>query len=120
MPYEWVDDFLLNKKGVDKDLQPVWNWIRYLVGGKMFAAICLDEENKPYYLTLKLNPAEGDFLRGQYPDILPGYYMNKLHWNSIRIGGQVPDALVREMLDKSYQLVLAGFSNKKQREILGE
>ena len=63
-------------------------------------------------------PAEGDFLRRQYEDIIPGYYMNKVHWNSIKADGNVPDALLREMLEKSYRLVLGGFSKKKQRALL--
>ncbi len=119
MRYTWMDNFLLRKSGVTKDLQPDWNWIRYLVGGKMFAAICLGEDNKPYYITLKLEPSEGDFLRQQYEDIIPGYYMNKMHWNSIKPDGEVPDDLLKDLLDKSYELVLCGFSKKRQREIIG-
>lgn len=118
MKYDWIDSFLLNKQGVTKDLQAEWNWIRYHIGGKMFAAVCLDDKDKPYYITLKLDPAEGEFLRAQYEDIIPGYYMNKIHWNSVKADGTVPDALLKDMLDKSYQLVLAGFSRKKQNEIL--
>ena len=118
MKYNWIDEFLLNKQGVTKDLQAEWNWIRYQIGGKMFAAVCLDENNKPYYITLKLDPADGEFLREQYEDIIPGYYMNKIHWNSIKAEGTVPDDLLMDMLDKSYQLVLSGFSKKKQNEIL--
>lgn len=120
MRYEWIDEFLLAKKGVNKDLQKEWNWIRYRIEDKMFAAICLDGENKPYYITLKLDPAEGDFLRQQYEDIIPGYYMNKVHWNSIKADGNVSDELLKDMLEKSYELVLKGFSKKKQKEILGE
>lgn len=120
MKYEWIDEFLLAKKGVSKDFKEEWNWIRYMIGDKMFAAICLGEQNKPYYITLKLDPAEGDFLRQQYEDIIPGYYMNKVHWNSIKPDGNVPDELLKDMLDKSYQLVLKGFSKKKQQAILGE
>lgn len=120
MRYDWIDEFLLQKKGVTKDLQADWNWIRYHIGGKMFAAVCLNEQNEPYYITLKLEPSEGDFLRSQYEDIIPGYYMNKIHWNSVKPDGQVPDELLKDMLDKSYQLVLGGFSKKKQQELLGE
>lgn len=69
-------------------------------------------------ITCKLDPAEGDFLRRQYKDIIPGYYMNKVHWNSVKADGNVPDALLREMLEKSYRLVLGGFSKKKQRALL--
>ena len=61
---------------------------------------------------------EGDFLRRQYEDIIPGYYMNKVHWNSVKAEGNVPDALLREMLEKSYRLVLGSFSKKKQRALL--
>ena len=95
-----------------------WNCVRYMIGGKMFAAVCLDENDKPYYITLKLEPLEGDLLRQQYADIVPGFYMNKVHWNSVKPDGEVPDELLREMADKSYALILAGFSRKKQQEIL--
>jgi len=119
MRYDWMDEYLLGKKGVTKDFQEDWNWLRYHVGGKMFAALCLNEAGSPEYITLKLEPLEGEFWRGQYEDVIPGYYMNKLHWNSIRAGGAVPDDILRDMLDKSYVLVLRGLSKKKQKEILG-
>lgn len=118
MKYEWLDEFLLNKKSVEKDLKAEWNWIRYQIGGKMFAAVCLDDNNNPYYITLKLEPSEGEFLRNQYDDIIPGYYMNKIHWNSVKADGNVPDDLLRDMLTKSYNLVLNGLSKKKQKELL--
>ena len=119
MKYSWIDQYLLEKPGVTKDLQAEWNWIRYQIGGKMFAAICLDDATgKPVYITLKLKPEEGDFLRQQYEDIIPGYYMNKQHWNSIKAEGTVPDELLKEMLSKSYALVLGGFSGKKRKELL--
>ena len=119
MRYKWLDDYLMAKPRVTKDLQPDWNWIRYHIGGKMFAAILLDDQNEPYYINVKLDPLEGELLRGQYPDIIPGYYSDKRCWNSVNPDGDVPDALLRTMLDKSYRLVLQGFSKKKQREILG-
>lgn len=118
MNYPWIDEYLLAKAGVTKDLQTEWNWIRYQIGGKLFAAICLDDDNRPYYITLKLEPAHGDLLRGQYEDILPGYYMNKTHWNSIKAGGNVPQDLLKALLDESYSLVLGSFSKKRQRALL--
>ena len=120
MRYTWMDEYLLAKKGVTKDLQADWNWIRYQIGGKMFAALCLNDEHVPVYITLKLRPEEGEFWRGQYEDVIPGYYMNKTHWNSISPDGQVPDDILRDMLDKSYALVLGGLSKKMQREILDQ
>ena len=83
MRYSWIDDYLMAKPAVTKDFKTEWNWIRYFIGGKMFAAVLLNKENKPYYINLKLEPLEGDFLRRQYEDIVPGYYSNKQHWNSI-------------------------------------
>lgn len=118
MKYEWMDEYLMKKPGVTKDLKKEWNWIRYMIGGKMFAAILLNQEDVPYYINLKLEPGEGEFLRQQYEDIIPGYYSNKQHWNSIKPDGAVPDWLLKDMLDKSYALVLGGLSKKKQQELL--
>lgn len=120
MKYEWIDEFLLSKHGVAKDLQPEWNWIRYQIGGKMFAAICRNDDNKPVYITLKLEPLEGEFWRKQYEDIIPGYYMNKVHWNSVKAEGEVPDDVLKDLLNKAYEIVLSTFSKKKQKDILGD
>ena len=107
------------KRGVSKDLQADWNWIRYKIGDRMFASILLDSQDQPYYINLKLKPTEGELMRQQYPDIIPGYYSNKLHWNSVKADGAVPDDLPKHWLDQSYHLVLADFSRSKQREIIG-
>lgn len=118
MKYPWIDEYLLKKPAVTKNFKEEWGWYRYQIGGKLFAAVCLDEGGKPYYITLKLEPADGDFYRQQYSDVLPGYYMNKVHWNSIRAEGEVPDGVVRDMLDEAYRLVLCSFSKKKQAQLL--
>lgn len=120
MKYEWIDEYLLKKPGVTKDLQEEWNWIRYHIGGKMFAAICRDDDDNPYYITLKLDPLEGDYLRKTYEDIIPGYYMNKTHWNSVKADGEVPDDVLKDMLDRAYQIVFESLTKKKQKEILGD
>ena len=118
MKYEWLDEYLMKKPGVTKDLQKDWNWMRYQIGGKMFAAVCMDGDNQPYYITLKLDPLEGDLLRKQYEDIIPGYYMSNTHWNSVKADGEVPDDLLKDLLDKAYQIVFGSLSKKKQKEIL--
>ena len=99
MRYPWIDDYLMAKPAVTKDFKAEWNWIRYFIGGKMFAAVLLDFEHQPYYINLKLEPMEGELLRQQYEDIVPGYYSNKQHWNSIKPDGAVPDELLKQMLD---------------------
>ena len=119
MRYPWIDEYLLAKEGVVKDLQADWNWVRYKIGDKMFVAVCLDREDKPYYVTLKLEPGEGEFWRAQYADVIPGYYCDKRHWNSVRADGDVPDDALRDMLDHAYLAVLGKLSKKKQMELTG-
>ncbi|SDB65804.1 MmcQ/YjbR family DNA-binding protein [Butyrivibrio sp. INlla16] len=118
MKYPWIEEYLMEKPGVTKDFQEEWNWIRFHIGGKMFAAICRDDNDLPYYITLKLEPVEGEFWRGQYEDIIPGYYMNKVHWNSVKADGDVPDDALKDLLDHAYKVVFEGLTKKKQKEIL--
>lgn len=120
MRYPWLYEELVAKPAATQDFKEEWQWTRFQIGGKLFAAICKDETGKDSLLTLKLPPEENRFLREQYSDILPGYYCNKEHWSSIRLEGAVPDNLVRELIETSYRLVLSGLSKKKQRELLGE
>ena len=117
MKYPWVHDDLLAKPGVTSNVQTSWRWVRYYVADKMFAAVCLEEENRPYYITVKLPPEESELLRAQYEDILPGYYCNKLHWSSIRADGAVPEELVRAILDHSYQTGFRALTKRRQKEI---
>ncbi|MBO4591519.1 MAG: MmcQ/YjbR family DNA-binding protein [Eubacterium sp.] len=118
MKYEWIDEYLLKKAGVTKDIQEEWNWIRYHIGGKMFAAICRDDDDIPVYITLKLEPVEGEFYRKEYEDIIPGYYMNKVHWNSVKADGNVPDDVMEDILDKAYQIVFDSLTKKLRRQII--
>lgn len=118
MKYEWIDKYLLDKNEVSKNIQKEWNWIRYVINDKMFVAVCLNEDNHPYYITLKLKPENGKKLREKYKDIIPGYYMNKNNQNSIKIDGDVSEQLLKMMLNESYQLIFNSFSKKKQLEIL--
>ena len=82
MTFKWLEKYLLSKPGAVKEFHEAFGVDRYLVGGKMFAMWGGDKEGRPI-LTLKLAPGRGDDLRRRYPDIVPGYYMNKLHWNSL-------------------------------------
>ena len=121
MKYEWIEEYLMKKAGVTKDFQEQWNWIRFYIGGKLFAAICRDDEtNEPVYITLKLEPVEGEIYRKEYEDIIPGYYMNKVHWNSVKADGNVPDDVVKDLLDRAYTVVFESLSKKRQREIIEE
>ncbi len=88
----------------------------YKVGGKMFAATQPDEV--PSRMNLKCDPDRAISLRDQHEGILPGYHMNKKHWNTIVLDGSVPADLVRTMIEESYELVVAGMT-RRQREELG-
>lgn len=116
--YPWIHEELLNKAGVVKDFKMEWNWHRYLIGGKMYAAVCVDDKSgEEVLLTLKLEPLEGELLRKQYEDIIPGYYMNKTHWNSVKLNGDVPDEVIRHMMAESYRLIAGSLPKKVQKEL---
>lgn len=124
--YQWLDEYLLSKPGVTKDFKAEWQWWRYLVGGKLFAATMHPADKyAPEYagkdlVSLKCEPMLAELLRKEHPDILPGFYSDKTHWNSVRLDGAVPEELLRELCDSSYQLVFTKLTKKAQREILGE
>lgn len=117
--YPWLYDYLTSKKGVVPDYKPEWDWTRFFINGKMFAAFCAaGTENA--LINVKCEPDFNFMLRSTYPDdIIPGYYMNKEHWNSIKINGNVPDDVVKEMCDRGYNLILNSFSKKVRAEISG-
>lgn len=117
MKYKWFDAYCLAKKGAWKEYKIEWDAIRYLVVDKMFVMQCKDKEKK-HIVTLKCEPQFGQMLREQYSDIKPGYYMNKQHWNSVYLDGNVPDDVLRQMADMSYGLVFDGLSKKAQKEIV--
>ncbi len=87
------------------------------VGGKMFA--CYSPEDEPIRLNLKCDPERAIGLREQYESILPGYHMNKRHWNTLILDGSLPPSLVRELVRHSYDLVFQSLP-KRLRENPGE
>ena len=126
MTKEALDKQLMELPGVTKDYKAEWGWDRYMVGGKMFAALCQPgAEHAAEYaghplLTLKCDPLESESLRREFPDILHGFYMNKANWISIRLDGEVPDELASTLSAKSHALIFAKLTKKRQAEILGE
>ena len=74
-----------------------------------------------YSCLLYTSPAWAEQLRAEHPDdILPGFYADKRHWISVDLDGDVPEELLRELCDHSYNLVFAKLTKKLQREIAGE
>ena len=82
----------------------------------MFAAVCDDAQGNPV-ITLKCDPVYAQALREQYPEIAPGHYTDKRNWNSVSLTGEVPDDLMREMIDMSYRLVVDKLTKKLRREL---
>ena len=72
---------------------------------KMFALI--DEKSQPVRLSLKCDPGLAELLRDKYETVLPGYHLNKKHWNTIICSGQIPDDELRDLVRHSYELVTA-------------
>jgi predicted DNA-binding protein (MmcQ/YjbR family) len=75
----------------------------FKVGGKMFAIVGL--KAKPLRVTLKCEPELSVQLRNTYEEIIPGYHTNKRHWITVDLTGSLDDALVRELIGGSYDLV---------------
>ncbi|MFD9894663.1 MmcQ/YjbR family DNA-binding protein [Amycolatopsis sp. NPDC059027] len=87
----------------------------FKVAGKMFALSPL--RGRPLRVSLKCDPDVAVQLRGQYPAITAGYHLNKRHWNTVVLDGSVPGDLVREMIEDSYDLVVAGLSRREQEKL---
>jgi predicted DNA-binding protein (MmcQ/YjbR family) len=79
-------------------------------------ALCSEDE-RPLRINLKCDPDDALALRAQYSAIIPGYHMNKKHWNSLIMDGSLQDSLVFELIDHSYQLVISKMSQAKQRKL---
>jgi predicted DNA-binding protein (MmcQ/YjbR family) len=86
--------------------------------GKMFAL--MSSTNQPGRINLKCDPPLARDLRDRYPAVVPGYHMNKEHWNTVILDGSLPDEMVRGMIDHSYDLILDSLPKKQQQEIRGE
>ena len=91
----------------------------YKVKGKMFATLSFDNEDGTGRTNLKCAPNRAIELRAEHASILPGYHMNKRHWNTLVLDGSLPPALVRELIDHSWELVVAGLPTKVRESIAG-
>jgi predicted DNA-binding protein (MmcQ/YjbR family) len=89
---------------------------------KMFATLALgkgdEENNKIWWVNLKCDPQEAVMLRDIFPAIIPGYHMNKLHWNTVKLDNSIPDGELRRMIDNSYNLVVSKMNKQDQQSLL--
>ncbi|MFC9255318.1 MmcQ/YjbR family DNA-binding protein [Amycolatopsis thailandensis] len=87
----------------------------FKVAGKMFALSPL--KAKPLRINLKCEPDVAVRLRAEHPEIIPGYHMNKQHWNTVRLDGSLSGDFVRELIEDSYDLVVAGLPKREQEKL---
>ena len=118
MNLETYYEYCLSKKGVTEHFPFDEDTLVFKVGGKMFALSSLSqwEKGQPS-VNLKCDPERAEELRAEYDDIQPGFHMSKTHWNTIAVNASVSDALVKELIDHSYELVFKSLTKKLQSEI---
>ncbi len=117
MDYDFIQEYCLAKPGTEEDYKVEWDAIRYRVCEKIYAMVGNDPAGEPI-ISMKLNPEYSLELRERYyPDIIPGYHLNKQHWSSLYLKGNVPEVVLKQMLDQAHELIVAGL-NKTLRERL--
>jgi predicted DNA-binding protein (MmcQ/YjbR family) len=84
----------------------------FKVGGKMFAVSTLGR--RPLSVSLKCEPELAEGLRAAHEAIRPGYHLNKRHWNTVTIDGSLPDQMLLDLIEDSYDLVLAGLPRARR------
>jgi predicted DNA-binding protein (MmcQ/YjbR family) len=105
MDLESFREYCLNKRQVKEGTPFGEDVLVFKVSGKIFALASLDDV--PARVNLKCDPDLALELRDRYEEVCPGYHMNKKHWNTVELGGRIPEAEMRKMIDHSYELVVA-------------
>ena len=126
MDFSSIDRRLLAHPGTTKALHEKWGWMVYWVGGRQFACefVAAPTAKAPYagrhLLSLKCDPDRIRELRAEFPDaILPAYFSDGRTWVSVDLESDVPEGLVLDLCDMSYELVLAGLPRRVRSEIAG-
>jgi predicted DNA-binding protein (MmcQ/YjbR family) len=117
MQYGWIEQYILEMKGAEKEYKLEWNAILYKIQGKIFAMVGNDKDGNDI-ISMKLLPEYGIELREKYEDITAGYHLNKVHWNSMQLNSNVPNEVVKTMLTQSYNLIFEGLTKKQQSKII--
>ncbi|MCR8657637.1 MmcQ/YjbR family DNA-binding protein [Paenibacillus endoradicis] len=104
--------------GVTHDYQEEWQADRFFIGGKMFAMIGTDAKDTSI-ITMKCDPERAETLRETVEGIVPGYYMNKAHWNSVYFDANVSTEMMENLIKHAYELVFDKLTKKLKQEIAG-
>jgi len=103
MNIEILREYCISKKNVTESFPFDEDTLVFKTAGRIFALVNLEGD---LTINLKCNPARAIELRERYSSVIPGYHMNKKHWNTIYIDGSVPDKEIFSWIDHSYDLVL--------------
>jgi predicted DNA-binding protein (MmcQ/YjbR family) len=114
MNIEELRDYCLQKPAVTEDFPFGDQTLVFKIGGKIFLLIGLEQGNR---FNVKCDPERAVELREQYDAIIPGYHMNKKHWNTVYMDGTLKRSTLYELIDHSYELVLNSLP-KNQRELI--
>jgi predicted DNA-binding protein (MmcQ/YjbR family) len=114
MDIESFRAYCLAKNGVSEEFPFDANTLVFKVMGKMFALADVDLFES---INLKCDLERAVELREKYEGIVPGYHMNKQHWNTVIMDGSVNDPLIRELIDDSYNLIVSKLSKKLKAEL---
>jgi predicted DNA-binding protein (MmcQ/YjbR family) len=114
MNIEDLRTYCISKKGTAEEFPFGEDTLVFKVMGKIFALTGLEGELS---VNLKCDPEKAVDLRERYPCVLPGYHMNKKHWNTVLVDGSVPDQMIREWIDHSYDLVVEKLPLKQKGEL---
>jgi predicted DNA-binding protein (MmcQ/YjbR family) len=87
----------------------------FKVAGKMFALSQLAQ--RPLRISLKCEPLLAEQLREAYAEVLPGYHLNKKHWNTVIIDGSLPERMIKDMIEDSYDLVVCQLPEARRRAL---
>lgn len=103
MNIEQLRTYCLSKAAVEESMPFGPDVVVFKTSGKIFLLLSLDTAQTQF--NVKCNPEKAEELRETYPCVLPGYHMNKKHWNTIIIDGSVPARMLQSWIDDSYALV---------------
>jgi len=114
MNIEEFRDYCLTKRGATESF-PFDETTLVFKAIKMFALTDIEGE---FRVSLKCDPEKAIELREEYPEyIIPGYHISKKHWNTIYVEGNVPEKLIYELIDHSYDLIVTSLSKKQKEEL---
>ena len=119
MNIESYRTYCLKKPGTTEHFPFDKDTLVFKVMGKMYALSGLTSwENGEPRINLKCDPEEAVLLREQYPEsVLPGYHMNKQHWNTVVLNGELTTKELQEFIDHSYALIVSSLTKKLKEEL---